>query len=169
MIAPLRYEGLLYRAINPIYAREPLSGEGAKRYGGRFNRKGTPALYLSLSIPTACREANQAGRFQPIVVVSYEAKIDGLFDGRDANALAEFGMSAQALADDSWRNQMAQQGVARTQTFADQLSKAGHNGLLVRSFAHGATNNDLNIVLWRWGAEPPVRLVVIDDEGRLSR
>ena len=29
----MRYAGLLYRALNPVYAREPLSGEGARRYG----------------------------------------------------------------------------------------------------------------------------------------
>ena len=54
-----RYEGKLYRAINPIYAREPLSGRGAELYGGRFNPKGVAALYASLSIMTALREANQ--------------------------------------------------------------------------------------------------------------
>jgi len=27
------YRGPLYRALNPIYAREPLSGRGAEHYG----------------------------------------------------------------------------------------------------------------------------------------
>lgn len=35
----MRYVGLLYRALNPVHAREPLSGEGARRYGGRFNAR----------------------------------------------------------------------------------------------------------------------------------
>lgn len=39
------YRGPLYRALNPIYAREPLSGRGAELYGGRFNPRGVPALY----------------------------------------------------------------------------------------------------------------------------
>ena len=57
-----RYRGPLYRALNPVYAREPLSGRGAELYGGRFNAKGTPALYTSLDPATALREANQVGR-----------------------------------------------------------------------------------------------------------
>ena len=40
-----RYAGPLYRALNPVYAREPLSGRGAELYGGRFNAKGVAALY----------------------------------------------------------------------------------------------------------------------------
>jgi RES domain-containing protein len=57
----MRHDGELYRALNPIYAREPLSGRGAELYGGRFNPKGVPALYTSLSVMTALREANQVG------------------------------------------------------------------------------------------------------------
>lgn len=53
----MHFKGKLYRAINPIFAQDPLSGRGEALYGGRFNRKGTPALYTSLSIMTALREA----------------------------------------------------------------------------------------------------------------
>lgn len=38
----------------------------------------------------------------------------------------------------------------------------------VHSFAKGATEADLNIVLWRWGNAPPAQLALIDDEGRLG-
>ena len=68
------FVGLLYRALNPIYARDPLSGRGAEIYGGRFNPKGTPALYASLSPVTALREANQVGALQPTTLVAYEAE-----------------------------------------------------------------------------------------------
>lgn len=40
--------------------------------------------------------------------------------------------------------------------------------MLVRSFAAGAVETDLNLVLWKWGDDPPGRLAPIDDEGRLS-
>ena len=52
------YRGPLYRALNPVYARMPLSGRGAEPYGGRSNPKGTPALYCALDPVTALREAN---------------------------------------------------------------------------------------------------------------
>lgn len=166
---PLHYQGQLYRALNPIYAREPLSGRGAEIYGGRFNRRGVPALYTSLSIMTALREANQIGNLQPTTLVSYEADIKHVFDCRDESALLAHRMDATALADATWRDQMKATGEARTQGFANQLFEAGYAGLLVRSFAPGATTEDLNLVLWRWGPEAPAHLALIDDENRLAR
>lgn len=162
------YRGLLYRALNPIYAREPLSGRGAQLYGGRFNAKGTPALYASLSVMTALREANQVGSLQPTTLVSYDAEIERVFDTRDAAALAAEGMDDDALADAGWRDQMKAQGEARTQAFARRLAEAGYQGLLVRSFARGARMDDMNLVLFAWSAGPPSRLTLIDDEQRLA-
>ena len=132
---PLRYEGKLFRALNPVFAREPLSGRGAELYGGRFNRKGIPALYCSLSVTTAVREANQVGNLQPTTLVSYNAEIEGIFDTRDDRALHASGMDAAALSDRSWRDQMKTDGEARSQAFASRLIMQGYAGLLVRSFA----------------------------------
>lgn len=169
MTRSVRFEGKLYRALNPVYAHEPLSGRGAELYGGRFNPRGVPALYTSLSIMTAIREANQIGNLQPTTLVCYEAEIDAVFDTRDVDALAAEGLDAAALADTSWRDQMTRSGEARTQAFARRLLARGLQGLLTRSFAPGAQADDLNLVLWRWGAAAPSKLFVIDDENRLSR
>ncbi len=166
---PLSFSGKLYRALNPIYAREPLSGRGAELYGGRFNPKGMKALYASLSIMTALREANQVGNLQPTTLVSYDADIDRVLDGREASELAAFGMDAAALAASTWRDEMKAHGEARTQAFARQATAAGYHALLVRSFAPGATDDDFNLVLWQWGDKAPSRLNLIDDEHRLSR
>lgn len=165
----LSFSGKLFRAINPVFAREPLSGRGAALYGGRFNPKGLPALYASLTPLTALREANQVGNLQPIVLVSYEAEIARVFDARDVEALAREGMDAAALAAPTWRDEMKTNGEARTQSFARRLIASGHQGLLDRSFAPGLGEADLNLVLWAWGDAAPSRLTLIDDEGRLSR
>ena len=108
------YRGKLYRALNPIYAREPLSGRGAELYGGRFNPKGVPALYASLSVMTALREANQVGNLQPTTLVSYDAEIDSIFDCRDDRALKAEGIDAAELGDSTWRDQMKASGEAKT-------------------------------------------------------
>ena len=165
----MRYRGTLYRALNPVYAREPLSGQGAALHGGRFNPKGTAALYLSVAVTTALREANQAGSLQPTTLVSYDADIDGIVDSRDEETLARHGMDRVILADAGWRDRMRSDGEAPTQMFALGLIAQGFRGLLVRSFAPGATADDLNLVLWRWGEAAPERLALIDDEGRLSQ
>lgn len=165
----MQYYGPLYRALNPIYARQPLSGRGAELYGGRFNPKGTPALYASLTVMTALREANQAGSFQPTTLVSYDAGIERVFDCRDKTALKAEGMDAASLADSTWRDQMRASGEASTQAFARRLIAKGFHAMLVRSFAPGADEHDLNLVLWSWSDAAPSRLTLIDDENRLSQ
>jgi|ERR1700722_6572390 RES domain-containing protein len=40
----------------PDYGADDLSGKGAERTGGRWNRKGTPLIYTSASIALACLE-----------------------------------------------------------------------------------------------------------------
>lgn len=165
----ISYKGLLYRALNPVWAKDPLSGLGAARFGGRFNPLGIAALYTSLSPMAALREANQVGNLQPTTLVSYEAEFEHVFDGRDYAALAREGMDAALLAASTWRDEMKASGEARTQAFARRLIGSGHHGLLVRSFAPGTSDDDLNLVLWTWSDRAPSRLRLIDDEGRLSR
>jgi len=103
---PVHFAGLLYRAHNPVWSRAPLSGEGAARFGGRFNRIGRPALYTSLAPETAVREANQVGTLQPVTLVAYQADIGPLLDGRDESALNPFGMTPADLSDPAWRDRM---------------------------------------------------------------
>ena len=162
------YRGPLYRALNPVYARMPLSGRGAERYGGRFNPKGTPALYAALDPVTALREANQVGSLQPTILVSYQAVIAPVFDARETEHLAAYGMTHDALADPGWRLAMLEGRLVPTQEFARKLIAEGYAGLLVRSFAAGVRDADFNLVLWKWTGEGR-SLKVVDEEGRLDR
>lgn len=162
------FEGRLYRALNPIWASRPLSGEGAARFGGRFNPVGVPALYCSLDPLTALREANQVGDLQPTTLVALDARIADVFDSRDDTALAQFDMTQAALADPGWREAMLRGGEAPTQSLARRLREDGYAGILVPSFARGAGEGALNLVLWRWGERQPHRLSLIDDEQRLG-
>ena len=164
----MRYTSFLYRALNPIYARDPLSGEGSRRHGGRFNPKGMPALYTSLSVMTALREANQIGTLQPTTLVAYEANIGPIFDSTDLAELSAQGLTEADLAADDWRLRMIETGKAPTQEFAERLKASGYAGLRVKSFAKGASHDDLNIILWVWGQNLPARVRLVDDEGRLA-
>ncbi len=163
----MHFQGFLYRALNPIRAREPLSGEGARLHGGRFNPKGIPALYTALSVMTAIREANQIGTLQPTTLVSYEADIAPIFDATDADALGGYDMTPADLAAEDWRLQMRAHGKAPTQILAERLIADGFAGLRVPSFAKGTNGEDFNMVLWVWGSTLPAKLVLIDDDGRL--
>lgn len=158
-MSDLHLQGLVYRALNPVYARDPLSGRGAALYGGRFNPKGVPALYTCRSIAGAIREANQVGTLQPTMLVAYRADITPIFDGTDSRALLRYDLTPADLAHPGWRN-----GDSPTQTFATRLIADGYAGLMVPSYAAGATPQTRNVVLWDWDG----RLAVVDDDGRLE-
>jgi len=160
----MHYRGLLYRALNPVWARMPLSGEGAARFGGRFNRIGRPALYTSFTPDTAIREANRVGLLQPTTLVCLRADIGPLADGTDPALLAEQGLPADALADPAWQERMLRGGPVPTQDLAERLIGTGWAGLIVPSYARGAPTQARNLVLWEWDGH----LNLVDDEGRLG-
>lgn len=162
-----RYAGMLYRALNPVYAREPLSGRGAALFGGRFNRKGRAAFYTALRPETALREANQVGTLQPTTLVAYHVDVRSIFDGRNDAALTRYGLDAATLAAPDWRDRMLRGLPVPTQDLAERLVVDGFAGLLVPSYAKGAIARDLNIVLWRWNSGAEDEVLIVDDEGRL--
>ncbi len=162
------YKGLLYRALEPYWARQPLSGAGAERHGGRFNAPGTAALYTSLAPETALREANQIGPLQPTTLVSFTADLKPVFDATRATALAAYDLTPEDLADDLWRWRQHHRQPVPTQRLAEKLVADGYVGILVPSYAIGTQNTDKNMVLWRWGAKRPARLVLNDTEHRLG-
>ncbi len=165
----MRFRGLVYRAHNPHWSWTPLSGEGARRHGGRFNRCGIPALYTSLDPLTAIREAQPLGRpMQPLTLCAYKVDVEPVFDTLDKAQRRTLGVSDSDLACPAWEAEMLAGSVPASQALADHLIAAGYAGIRVRSFAVGTSTGDLNLVMWTWGTDRPARVVLIDDEGRLS-
>ena len=166
----MRFRGVVYRAHNPQWSWTPLSGEGARRYGGRFNRPGVPALYCSLSQLTAIREAQPVGRLmQPLTLCAYEVDAEPVFDATDSGQLRGIGVDDADVACASWEADMLDGAVPVSQRLADRLVAEGYVGMRVRSFAVGASPADLNLVMWRWGTAYPIRVSLVDEEGRLAR
>lgn len=166
----MRFRGLVYRAHNPQWSWAPTSGEGARRYGGRFNRRGIAALYTSLAPLTAIREAQPLGRpMQPLTLCCYEVDVEPVFDALDEERRRELEVTESDLGCPNWEADMLAGGVPASQAIADRLIASGYAAMRVGSFAAGAAADDLNLVMWRWGTERPARVVLIDDEGRLSR
>ena len=159
---------MVYRSHLPIWARTPLSGAGAQRRGGRFNRKGVSAFYASLSIRGATEEATPLGRsLQPITLCAYEVDSEPVFDATDPSARQSAGVLLKDLASD-WLRDQEQGAVSTSQRFADRLITEGFAGMLVRSFRRGARPDDRNLVLWKWGDSLPSRVRLVDEEGRLA-
>jgi len=168
-VIAMRFRGVVYRAHNPQWSWTPLSGEGARRHGGRFNRRGIPALYTSLTPVTAIREAQPLGRtMQPITLCAYEVDSEPVFDTREVAQRTALAVSDSELVCTAWETEMLEGKVPASQALADRLIDAGYAGMLVQSFAAGTHDDEFNLVLWAWSHDRPSRVILVDDEGRLS-
>lgn len=170
-VPPTRpFVGLVYRAHNPRWAFAPASGAGAARHGGRFNPRGTPALYTSLDPRTAWMEAQQGLPFkaQPMTLVGYRVGCERIVDLTDPAVLATGAIEAATLAC-PWEELASRGQTPPSWTLVERLIAAGGQGALVPSFAPGTTPAERNLVLWRWSDSPPCQVLVIDDFGRLPK
>jgi RES domain-containing protein len=166
----LRFRGTCYRAHDPRWSFTPLSGAGAALHGGRFNPRGTEALYLSLSILTAVKEANQGFAFKiaPCVLCSYEVDCEDIADLSSEESRAFHSVDFDELAC-AWFADASVGAEPSSWQVARRLIEAGHAGVLVPSFAPGAEEEDRNMVLWRWSDRLPHRVAVFDPDGRLPK
>lgn len=72
---------VFYRYLTPKWAFLPTSGAGAAIDGGRFNRPGVEALYLSLSAQTALEEYRQgASIIPPATLAAYKVTLAEVAD-----------------------------------------------------------------------------------------
>jgi RES domain-containing protein len=166
----LRFQGVCYRAHDPRWAFSPLSGEGARLKGGRFNPIGVPALYLSLTIVGVFQEMTHgfSHRLDPLTVCEYTVDVDGVVDLRtDADRTS----AAIPLADLScaWADDLAIGRDPASWVVVRKLMASGAAGIIVPSFANGASSDTSNLVLWVWGPALPHRVEVHDPSGKLPK
>ena len=126
-------------------------------------------MYLSFSSATAVREVNPYfRRMQPLVLCAYEVDISPVFDALNPNERATHSVTQLELDCTTWRDEMFSGKVPASQALADRLMASGFAGMRVGSYALGAAAQDVNLVLWRWSAELPCKIMLIDDENRLG-
>lgn len=167
----MRLSGEVYRAHHPRWAFEPTSGAGAALHGGRFNPKGTAALYTSRRLETAWREAQQGFPFkagQPMTICSYRVDCQDIVDLTDAGERGRLGVVDADLAC-AWEDLALRGQLPPSWMLARRLMASGTAGIIVPSFAPGANAADVNVVFWRWADAGPHTVRVIDDTGRLPR
>lgn len=160
--------GTVFRAHNPRWSFAPISGDGAARYGGRFNPVGVQALYTSLRPEAAWREAQQGFPFkpQPLTLCAYEVDCDDVADLADPATLRRLSIAPADLAC-AWEAMMLSGSTPPTWQIAARLRTDGFAAAIIPSFAPGSPGSDRNVVFWDWTDAPPHKVVVIDDEGRL--
>lgn len=166
----MRFAGRTFRAHDPRWSFEPLSGAGAAIRGGRFNRPGQPALYLSLDIATAVAEASQgfANRVPPLTICEYDVETEPVVDLMSAEGLMSAHTNVDVLGC-SWSRLSLEGKSVPSWALADRLQRAGAVGALVPSFAPQAAKGAGNLVLWTWASAGSSRVSLFDPEGRLPR
>ena len=105
---------------------------------------------------------------QPLTLCTYEVDVEPVVDTLDEDQCRVLGVNPSDLACPAWEADMLAGVVPASQALADRLIAADYAGMRVRSFAVGAGAGDVNLVVWRWSPRRPYRVVLIDDEGRLS-
>lgn len=155
---------LCYRMHTPKWAITPTSGAGAAIQGGRANRKGLEALYLSLEPETAVAEFQQGRPFLPPgLLVSYSLTLNRVLD-----FTAGYQESWPPIWKDffcDWRKIRFNEGVEPPSWLIGDLALAGnHAGILFSSLANPGGRN---LVIYTDQLPVHGTLVVNDPHGDL--
>lgn len=165
MIASTLGDVDLFRALVPRWAYLPLSGAGAASTGGRFNRYGLEALYLSMESETALAEYQQSAvRLPPLTLCEYRATLPALVDLRRLDEGTWDPIWQDWTAD--WRASLLDLRIEpSTWTMGDMVLDADYAGILFPSLTHtGGVNVVLFLDAFR---EAGGRISVHDPDGRL--
>jgi RES domain-containing protein len=164
------FRGRAYRGHDPYWSFAPTSGEGARLTGGRFNRKGEATLYLSLDAVTAVMEITQGftNRLPPITLCEYDIDCADIADLRDETSQAAHNIKSADMAC-GWMSHQLSGRIAPSQAIAKTLRGRGFTGAIVPSYVPGATADDINLVLWKWGPDLPHKISVFDPGSRLPK
>ncbi len=156
---------LLYRAFVPRWAHEPLSGEGAARFGGRWNPPGSATLYAARELSTAWAEYNQGFVQHPALIVTMELSGASLADLTEAGTLRRLSTDS-TINQIEWRDLLARGELPPTHALREKLMAQGSDGVVYPSvMSPGGTC----VALWRWNGRGTPTLRVVDPEGRLPK
>lgn len=158
---------IFHRYLTPKWAFLPTSGAGAAIDGGRFNRPGVEALYLSRAPQTALEEYKQGASITPpATLAAYKitlAEVVDLSQGFDPNAWD----GAWREWDGAWR-QIARidRKIPPSWKLADLVIMAGLPGILFPSLRHAGGTN---LVIFPANLVEGDRVEVHDLDHRLPR
>ncbi len=155
----------LWRAFVPRWAYAPLSGEGAARFGGRWNPVGASTIYAARELSAAWAEYNQGFVQHPALIAQLELKNARLADLTGQDRLADFGVGID-IHRCEWRFLVDQGKMPETYRLRERLLARSFDGVIYPSFmSPGGTC----VALWRWNISDGPSLEVIDPEGRLPK
>ena len=166
-IGRLGPDAVFYRFLTPKWSHLPLSGAGAAEDGGRFNRPGVEALYLSSSPDTALAEYKQGARIPPpATLAAYQLSVTEIVDFSGGHDPAQWA-SEWAGWDCNWRKiARLEKKTPPSWRLSDRLVERGAKGLLFPSLQSAG---GLNLVIFINNLLPDDIVRVHDPEGRSPR
>jgi RES domain-containing protein len=167
ILRPLQPAETFYRFNTPRWACSPTSGVGASKIGGRFNRPGTDALYLSRRIETAAAEYQQGEPLMPPgTLVTYAVELSSIVDFQEGYSRGEW----DELWSDwncEWRRQALYEGIEPPSwLLADISIERGAKGILFPSTRHAG---GCNLVVYTRQLEDADKLTAHDPRGDLPQ
>ena len=124
---------ILWRAYVPRWSYLPLSGEGAARFGGRWNPVGVPTIYAARELSTAWAEYNQGFVQDPALIAQLELAGARFADLSDPAALQVWGID-ESVHRAEWRSDLDNSVVPATHIAHHRLVGAGFHGVIYPSF-----------------------------------
>lgn len=156
-----------YRMHTPKWAVSPSSGAGAALYGGRLNRPGIEALYLSLDEQTAINEFKSiSALLPPGTLVSYQISINDIVDFRQGYQPNKWSPLWESFYC-NWRSLVFDEKIEPPSwVLGDQVIATGAKGVLFLS-AYGYQGT--NLVLYPYLLDATDKVEVIDPKGELPK
>lgn len=155
----------LWRAFVPRWSYLPLSGDGAARFGGRWNPVGAPTIYAARELSTAWAEYNQGFVQHPALIAQFDLTGADLADLTDPRVLERHGVGP-GVHRCEWRALLDAGEVPETHILRERLLGQGVDGVVYPSFmSPGGTC----VALWRWNDNGVPRLDIVDPDGRLPK
>lgn len=155
----------LWRAFVPRWGHLPLSGEGAARFGGRWNPVGVPAIYAACELSTAWAEYNQGFVQHPALIAQLRLADSRLADLNDP-AICDGLDVDNSIHRCEWRGDLDAGRKPATHALHGRLVEEGFHGIVYPSFmSPGGTC----VALWRWNDAGGPTLAIVDPEARMPR
>jgi RES domain-containing protein len=154
---------ILWRAYVPRWSYLPLSGEGAARFGGRWNPVGAPTIYAARELSTAWAEYNQGFVQHPALICQLKLAGANLADLTDPAVLEAQGLD-ESIHRSEWREDLDKGEVPATHLAFRDLLNASFDGVVYPSFMSPGGSC---IALWRWNSVAAPVLTVVDPDSRM--
>jgi RES domain-containing protein len=148
------WTGTLFRfhTVDFPTAKDVLSGDGARKHGGRWNPPGFSTVYGNTTDTTALEECKANDRYYGVVtksarlLVAIEADVKRMLDLTNPDLRRELDVTLTELAAEDWRKLLAAGKESLTQVLGRAVAATGGSGLLARS---AAVRRGVNVVIFR--------------------